>query len=179
MESLPTEISVSANENELDALVVQILKLMNQYILCKKNIENHIRSGCLNLAKARYITGNRSISSLQLPTEDAVGINAKFKVSSRIENGIKQFKSIELDVNDITEDLNNINIDSDDTTKKIKRFKNDPLKWFGFLVPQNLKKSKVLFENCLEIVIECANIQSELLYYMDKYASCRKLLKCD
>lgn len=173
------QVPESVNEDELDALAVRILKLTSQYIICKANIENHIRSGCLDLAKARYIVGNRNISSLQLPSEDAEGVVAKFKVSSTIRDDRKQYKGLQSDVDSFTQRLQNLSVGSDDSKKQVKRFSNEPLKWFGFLVPQSLRQSKNTFENCLEIVIECANVQSELVYCMDKYRTCRKLVKCD
>ena len=40
--------------------------------------------------------------------------------------------------------------------------KKDPLKWFGFLVPNSLKQSQRHFSKAIEMSIEAANVQSEI-----------------
>lgn len=170
--------ALSVTENELDELVIRILRLMNEYINCKINIENRIRSGCLDLAKARYITGNRNISSLQLPGEDALGVEAQYRVSQSNKNGFMEYKSInpvELQETFIVENFKNVNLSSDkSTTRNTGNSSKDPIKWFGFLVPQSLRQAKVTFEKCLEVVIECANIQSELSHCLELYKNRKK-----
>lgn len=165
---------------ELDNLAVRILSLMNEYINCKRNIENYIRSGCLDLAKARYIAGNRSISALQLPGEDSVSVRAKFRVvRSNSCSDFSKYQNIlhEDDSEDETlaENLDQMNLNEEASSKRILRFSKDPLKWFGYLVPRNLRQSKVTFEKCLEIVIECANIHSELEHRLAEYRKLKKL----
>lgn len=174
-------LTSSEVESELDQLIVRILELMNQYIVCKVNIENYVRSGCIDLAKARYINGNRSISALQLPTDDAAGVTAKFKVLP-VDNEEKlnfrkytSSESLSSDEQSISGSLKSIDLNSPD--EKAKRFSNDPLKWFGFLVPQSLRHSKNTFEKCLEIVVESVNVQLELQHSVEKYEELRKLMK--
>lgn len=165
---------------DLDDLAVRILTLMNEYINCKRNIENYIRSGCLDLAKSRYIAGNRNISALQLPGEDSVSVKAKFRViRSASCDDFSKYEHIEHESNSddemLSETLDEMSLNNDATNKRIPRFSKDPLKWFGYLVPRNLRQSKVTFEKCLEIVVECANIQSELEYKLAEYSRLRKL----
>ncbi len=170
-----TQTRYSIIEDELDQIMMRILILMDQYIKCQKNIENHLRSGCLDLAKARYIVGNRNISALQLPGDDATGVTANFKVAESEMDEVTQFTST-----DATESLENINdgmenmtVNEDETKPKPMKYSKDPLKWFGFLVPQNLRHSKTTFEKCLEIVVECANIQLQLQHNLKEF-ECRK-----
>lgn len=175
----PTETNDTSNV-KLDELAVRILTLMNEYISCKRNIENYIRSGCLDLAKSRYIAGNRSISALQLPGEDSVGVKAKFRVTRSAScDDFSKYQHVEHDSNSddetLTEALDDLNLGSDSSSKRTLRFSKDPLQWFGFLVPRNLRQSKVTFEKCLEIVVECANIQSELEYRLTEYSKLKKL----
>lgn len=165
---------------DLDELAVRILTLMNEFISCKRNIQNYIRSGCLDLAKSRYIAGNRNISALQLPGEDSVGVEAKFRVvRSASCDDFSKYRHVEHESNrddeSLTETLDDLNLNSDGTSKQVLRFSKDPLQWFGFLVPRNLRQSKVTFEKCLEIVVECANIQSELEYRLTEYSKLKKL----
>lgn len=169
-------------ETELDELIVRILELMNQYIQCKINIENYIRSGCIDLAKARYINGNRRISALQLPTEDSAGVKAKFKVLPTQNEGKTNFQKYEsmdslinFDDDDISSSIKNMDLNSSDD--KTRRFSNDPLKWFGVLVPQSLRQSKTTFEKCLDIVVESVNVQLELGQSVERYKELRKQVK--
>ncbi|XP_065199992.1 coiled-coil domain-containing protein 115 [Planococcus citri] len=168
-------------EAELDELSVRVLELMNQFIVCKVNIENYVRSGCIDLAKARYINGNRSISALQLPTEDALGVQAKFKVSPEEVEGKPNFQryqsaeNLNLDDKGLSSSFKSIDLNSPDD--KSKRFSNDPLKWFGFLVPQSLRQSKSTFEKCLEIVVENVNVQLELQHSIQRYKELRNSLE--
>lgn len=38
----------------------------------------------------------------------------------------------------------------------------DPIKWFGFLVPNSLKQSQKCFQKAVELSVECANVQNEI-----------------
>ena len=180
-------VSISNGDSifkDLDELAVRILDLMNQYIACKMNLENHIRSGCLDLAKARYLTSNRNISSLQLPSEDAIGVTAKFRVLSSTSNqdDVKIFESVRNEVEILTQGMEKVSLANDDSsikTKRLKQISNDPLKWFGILVPQDLRNSQKMFEKCLEIAIESSNIQSQLIHCMNRYESCKRKVSRD
>jgi hypothetical protein len=50
----------------------------------------------------------------------------------------------------------------------------DPIKWFGCLVPQNLRQAQKGFHTALEVVVQSANILSELESTCKKF---EKLLK--
>lgn len=155
------EVNIDDLEIELSDVSVRILDLMSQYVACKVNIEQYIKAGCLDLAKARYILGNKSISSLQLPTEENVGVTAQFKVTVE-ENSEGKLKcehyKIPVDSNVI---LRGKSFE--------KEFPKEPLKWFGVLVPQSLRRAQTTFQNSLEIIIENTNIQLDLHRYMNKY----------
>ena len=38
----------------------------------------------------------------------------------------------------------------------------DPLKWFGFLVPNTLRQSQSSYRKAVEVTVECANLQNEI-----------------
>jgi len=40
---------------------------------------------------------------------------------------------------------------------------NEPLRWFSAMPPASLKSSQKCFQSALEIVVEIANIQSEIM----------------
>ena len=62
--------------------------------------------------------------------------------------------------------MGNVNIgeekrDEKETPQK-KSDSDNPLKWFGILVPSSLKQSQKCFQKAVERSVECANIQNEI-----------------
>ena len=45
----------------------------------------------------------------------------------------------------------------------------DPIKWFGILVPQSLRTARENFEKSIELVIECVNIEQRLRKSCENY----------
>ncbi|KDR16754.1 hypothetical protein L798_09282 [Zootermopsis nevadensis] len=70
---------------ELDGLMIRALELMEEQIKCKLKLQEIMKSGCLELAKTRYIMGNHNVSYLQLPTEGSAEITALRTVASSVE----------------------------------------------------------------------------------------------
>lgn len=182
---------------ELDDLMIHALDLMEEQIKCKLKLQETMKSSCLNLAKARYIMGHNSISSLQLPTEESAEIAAQRTVASSVETK-KNFEYMVFELHTINpakissgaqEEENSIRRKvskggSESTGKEDLNHKKseengivvaaDPIKWFGYLVPQNLRQAQKGFHATLELVVQSANIQSEL---EATHKRCDKLLK--
>lgn len=172
---------------ELDTLSLRILRLMEDLIQCKLNIEKAMKNGSLDLAKARYIMGNTNVSAIKLPTEESSEICALATVTrtndessnlnnitfhlNRISPQEKQ-KSLNSNVKQRTnkdyEDVKESDEESEPLLKEEpslpepKSLFQDPIKWFGVLVPQNLRQGQSWFQKALEFVVQSANIQSEL-----------------
>lgn len=124
----------------LDKIIVKQLHLMEEKMRCELNIESSIKNGSFNLAKSRYIMGQSSVSTSRLPTESSADFSASTVCETIEEDGVKQLKVIENDAD------NTVN----------------PLHWFGVLVPQNLHKAKSIFQNAINFVVECVNVQLQL-----------------
>ena len=113
---------------------------------------------------------------MQLPNEDWEPFDSNVKIVKsecvRQEINVKfNYLSLELGHGKIENlDSNMFNrkmkIKDDSETKKnsetMQNHKNDPLKWFGFLVPNSLKQSQKHFSKGIELVIEATNIQNEI-----------------
>lgn len=128
------ERTVKQVDNELDETCIQMVQLMNNYLVCMERIEQCLRNGCVHLAKSRYLMNNRSVSNLQLPT---IGLyTARSKIECYNEN-------------------DNINL----VTNKDG---NDPIKRFGVLVPGSLRIAQEGFCKCLESVVEATNVQRKM-----------------
>merc|ERR1719300_2304085 len=70
-------------------------------------------------------------------------------------------------------DKSDENVTESETTKpKIK----DPIKWFGVLSPPSLRQSQTCFKSVIELTIDCANIQSEILGVINRIKYLRRLM---
>lgn len=77
------------------------------------------------------------MSSLQLPTENSPEFSAVTVLQSSEETDTKQF--------------------SLETHKSV-----DPIKWFGFMPPQNLHLAQKLYQQALQWLVQAANVQLRL-----------------
>uniref|UniRef100_A0A8D8U0X9 Vacuolar ATPase assembly protein VMA22 n=1 Tax=Cacopsylla melanoneura TaxID=428564 RepID=A0A8D8U0X9_9HEMI len=165
------------SKSEKDKLFIERLELMNEYIVHKYQMETLVKSGCLHLAKARYIARRPNyISTLQLPTSDTTkDIKALYHVTSIQEEDCPN----EEDEIDKENDTNKENLppskgksDKEEPISKTSSFElikhekelkeNNPLKWFGVLVSQSLKSGQTDFQKCIELSIHIANLQLKL-----------------
>ncbi|CAG0881926.1 unnamed protein product [Darwinula stevensoni] len=161
-------------DEKLDLLSLQCLFLMNQVISMKVDIERRMKEGTGMLAKARYVMGGSSVSTLQIPSEEA-GMTAS-TLSSFEESERMIGKSLRLKyynfrvfpsakVKDDTEDevkdgieqkLSNLQLDPRQSQAS------NPLRWFGVLVPNSLREAQKIFGGVLLLCAECSSIESEL-----------------
>ena len=115
--------------DQLDELTLRKIDLIDEQLVLMKKLENLMASGFLNLAKSRYINGERSVSILQVPGNDGEICAA----STVTRNGDDQ---LELE-------------DSKDGT--------DSIKWFGLLVPSTLRQSQQSFKKSVQVIVEIVN----------------------
>jgi len=170
---------------ELDDLMIRALELMEEHIQCKLKLQEIMKSSCLDLAKARYIMGTHNVSYLQLPTKESAEIRALRTVTVSVETGKNLehtvFKLCTLNPENVLsekqEEEGSLRKRTGKDEEKCKERDDlspkkcegngfvtatDPIKWFGCLVPQNLRQAQKGFQTALEVVIESANVQSEL-----------------
>lgn len=124
----------------LDKITLKQLHLIEEKMCCELNIESSIKNGSIHLAKTRYIMGQNSVSSAKLPTDGSSEFSASTVCETIEEDGVKQFKVVENNAE------NTVN----------------PLHWFGVLVPQNLHRAQNIFQNTINFVAECVNVQLQL-----------------
>ncbi|XP_043266150.1 coiled-coil domain-containing protein 115-like [Colletes gigas] len=139
----------------IDENLLHNLELMEEKISVNVQLENVLRKGHIELAKAKYIRGKESISILQVPDNDE-------KVATLFELETK-----------ITEETGKIIPNFDISLKKLDKEDEiqDPIKWFGVLVPQSLRIAQKRFQESLYFAIRAANIQAEITSISDKLQS--------
>lgn len=130
----------------LDKQLLDLFDSIEQQVLCKLNIERFTIDGQLMIAKSRYTNGAQTVSIAQLPTKNSNEFNALATVTNDSEHS------------------------STANCFKINRHPVDkgsgyvePLKWFGILTPQSLLTAQQRFQNAIEYVCECANIQVNVM----------------
>merc|ERR1712062_225651 len=77
------------------------------------------------------------------------------KEEEKEKSGLKQRKS---NIEDLTSALT---LNEKKEEKKVSS-KQDPIKWFGVLVPNSLRQSQKCFKKAVECSVDCANLQNEM-----------------
>lgn len=132
-----------------DKLLIEMLSLVEQSVLCKMNIEATTNAGQLMLAKSRYIQGPQTVSKTQLPTEYSNDFSALRTVSRSAADD---------DNNTFDNDAFQLNVQQIDKENGFI----DTIRWFGVLVPRSLQLAQERFNQAVDHVVECANIQMKL-----------------
>lgn len=140
----------------LDKLTLDALLLIEEQIQTKLNVEDAMSSGENNLAKARYIMGQNKVSAIQLPTENSPEFTAIVKVyNSKTEKFDSE--SYEIHKSHETDDVQ------------------EPTKWFGVLVPQNVTYAQKMYQQALQWAVKAVNIQSKLNQTMENVRKLKEI----
>uniref|UniRef100_A0A673M5H7 Vacuolar ATPase assembly protein VMA22 n=1 Tax=Sinocyclocheilus rhinocerous TaxID=307959 RepID=A0A673M5H7_9TELE len=161
-------------------------------LICILNIIRFIllTQGWFSIAKARYSMGNKQVSALQyasemeplvyVETSVLEGGTAELKCE-RKENKTEELKSDTIEdigaketVSGLRRRINTIQKgvkeEEQETDPQVKTKaesctpeQRDPLKWFGILVPQNLKQAQSAFKEVITLSAEIASLQSAIL----------------
>lgn len=168
----------------------QLLLFMDQLEALEEKrhrLNSLIEEGWFSIAKARYSMGNKQVSTLQYASEMEPLVYVETSV---LEGGTAEFrcerkenKTGELK-NDTIEDIgaketglrrrinkqNGVKEEEQETDPQVKTKAesstpehSDPLKWFGILVPQNLKQAQSAFKEVITLSAEIASLQSTIL----------------
>lgn len=140
----------------IDESLLRNLELMQEKVNITLQIEETLKDGHIELAKAKYIRGKETISMLQVPADEE-GISSLFELETKLtEEGGKVVPHFDIS-------LKRLNKDAEDIQ--------DPIKWFGVLVPQSLRRAQKRFQETLYLIARATNIQAEILSVMDKLQS--------
>ncbi|XP_064812211.1 coiled-coil domain-containing protein 115 [Oncorhynchus masou masou] len=157
----------------------------------RERLNSLIEQGWFSMSKARYSMGNKQVSALQYGSEmePLVRVHTRTLESGEAEFQTKRrtLKSPEeRQVEDIgPKDKEGVRrrvktqevpeIDQSDnkhpwtetepapSSKPEPNPQQDPLKWFGILVPQTLKQAQASFKQVVELSVEVATLQSAVL----------------
>lgn len=115
---------------------------------------------CLNLfilnVYCRYSEGQNAVSASKLPDEGTELCALRTIQRNEDEVGSIQF---ELECHSVDKETHH----------------EDPIKWFGILVPQSLRTARENFEKSIELAIESANIEQRLVKNCENYAKLKAI----
>ncbi|KTG05649.1 hypothetical protein cypCar_00000988 [Cyprinus carpio] len=171
----------------------QLLLFMDQLEALEEKrhkLNSLIEEGWFSIAKARYSMGNKQVSALQyasemeplvyVETSVLEGRTAEFKCE-RKENKTEELKSNTIEdigaketisglrrrINTIQKGVREEDQETDPQVKTKAESSTpehrDPLKWFGILVPQNLKQAQSAFKEVITLAAEIASLQSAII----------------
>ncbi|XP_018541407.1 coiled-coil domain-containing protein 115 [Lates calcarifer] len=182
-------MGVPEPEESFLSLDAKLLRFMDQLELLEEKratLNSLIEQGWFSLSKARYSMGNKHVSALQYASEiePLVCVHARTldngeaefcieRVTQSKESG-KDERSVE-DIGPQEEGVRRRNKPKKDIARSEKapevtpvkkndqNPQQDPLKWFGILVPQSLKQAQLSFKQVIELSAEIAALQIAIL----------------
>lgn len=200
---------------ELDQLTVELFDNLERLHEKREYLNASIRDGHLNLSKARYSMGNKSVGALQyshkmdcalyhilgdISKEQSDNALTTFLLEKTLPG--KAMETTKADVNEKDEDRNVLrrrkpqksDTSSDEITSGIEELSlskeeklsgedpningcvQDPLKWFGILVPGCLRTGQKNFQNAIELSCEMVNVEMKVKEIIERL-NCLKARK--
>ncbi|XP_067302560.1 coiled-coil domain-containing protein 115 isoform X2 [Pseudorasbora parva] len=166
----------------------QLLLFMNQLEALeekRQKLNSLIEEGWFSIAKARYSMGNKQVSALQYASEMEPLVHVE---TSLLEDGTAEYKCERRENKKEEPTIEDIGVKETGLRRRINTKQKgvkeeeqerdpevktkaesstpehrDPLKWFGILVPQNLKQAQSAFKEVITLSAEIASIQSAIL----------------
>ncbi|XP_025988193.1 coiled-coil domain-containing protein 115 isoform X2 [Solenopsis invicta] len=143
--------NIDVLSEEIDELMLRKLELMEEKVRGNIQMETLLKDGHIELAKAKYIRGKENISMLQVPNnEDTVTSLFDLETKTNEDDDTVPYFDISKKLSDAADGPG------------------DPIKWFGVLVPQNLKNSQKRFQESVYLAAKIANVQEELTSVLSK-----------
>ncbi|XP_051736191.1 coiled-coil domain-containing protein 115 isoform X2 [Ctenopharyngodon idella] len=174
--------------NRLDEQLLLFMDQLEALEEKRHKLNSLIEEGWFSIAKARYSMGNKQVSALQYASEMEPLVHVE---ASLLEGGTAEFKcerrenKTEEPKNNTIEDIGaketglrrrintkqkGVKEEEQETDPQVKTNAEsstpehrDPLKWFGILVPQNLKQAQSAFKEVITLSAEIASLQSDIL----------------
>uniref|UniRef100_A0A2R5LFD0 Vacuolar ATPase assembly protein VMA22 n=1 Tax=Ornithodoros turicata TaxID=34597 RepID=A0A2R5LFD0_9ACAR len=166
--------SCDASE-KADDVVITALERMETILSLREGLNELFESGLLDLARARYANGNRSVSALQLHLGEISARRTVATVPQKSPSTGGMYNHFEIVTatqgnGDSEEPVRKRHGDSKDDEVKVEPHRDqDPLKWFGVLVPSSLRTSQRRFVSALEVIADIATEQSRLQDSLEWY----------
>lgn len=192
--------------SQLDQLTIEFFDVLEQLHEKREYLNAAIRDGHLNLSKARYSMGNKSVGALQYShkmdhalyhiesvysEEQSVDTCVAFELKKSSPGKVMKPSKADTDEKDeernvlrrrkpqrsdsLTDEITGIEELSLSKEEKLPFESSsngcvqDPLKWFGILVPGCLRTGQKNFQSAIELSCEMVNLEIKLKEIIEKF----------
>ena len=192
--------------SQLDQLTIEFFDVLEQLHEKREYLNVAIRDGHLNLSKARYSMGNKSVGALQYShkmdhalyhiesvysEEQSVDTCVAFELKKSSPGKVMKPSKADTDEKDeernvlrrrkpqrsdsLTDEITGIEELSLSKEEKLPFESSsngcvqDPLKWFGILVPGCLRTGQKNFQSAIELSCEMVNLEIKLKEIIEKF----------
>ncbi|KAL7988128.1 hypothetical protein Chor_007047 [Crotalus horridus] len=157
---------------ELDRIILHLFDALEMLQTKREAFNSMVEQGWFSLSKSRYAMGNKSVSTLQYGHQMTPLIRIEtrttiqpFKCKVAIENTSNQPQSLFKVLRrrkgpGKTEDAAQPQNTASQPAETLGH--QDPLNWFGILVPQSLRQAQKTFREGIHLAAEIASIQNEI-----------------
>ncbi|XP_052082343.1 coiled-coil domain-containing protein 115-like [Mytilus californianus] len=189
--------TMEAVNRRLDEVLVEFFECVGELYKEQADLENIMKNGFLMMSRARYNMGAKSVgvtqydetnmkaSKVVLVTDnddDDNCVNKMFELVNAnccldeslkdpVSKGLRQRKS---GGKDKVETVGSENVEQSTHNSNNTKKNNDPIKWFGVLVPQSLRQSQAYFKQATDNVIKVSNLKSKVMHLKEQYKSLQK-----
>ncbi|XP_023321466.1 coiled-coil domain-containing protein 115 isoform X2 [Eurytemora carolleeae] len=175
-------------DSELSDLALDLILLSQELVNTKLKLEHLTKSGWMEMAKARYILGPASVSAIQLPSAEqekpVLASKQIFRSECLRGDGNVRYNYFSL----ADPSTSGVEVPEGVRLRKCeekpgsgieeivpeKSLCVDPIRWFGFMPPDPLKKSQKWFSMSVESILEISNIQNEMRGVQDRIKYLRR-----
>ncbi|KAF8792042.1 Coiled-coil domain-containing protein 115 [Argiope bruennichi] len=158
---------------KLDELSITILRTLQSIMFERKYLDANLQEGYINMAKARYLMRGQKVGIHQV---NSTNLTATFKNDATLK-----LRSVNVE-NQLVDDQVSVlapdevdckNEDSKTSKETICSNYNDPLKWFGVLVPESLRTCQTRFKQSTCTALKIISLHNKLRELHKEY----KILK--
>ncbi|GFT14251.1 uncharacterized protein NPIL_390311 [Nephila pilipes] len=182
---------------EMDEISKSILHTLQSILMERKYFEANLKEGYINMAKSRYLMSGRKIDIHQVNSssltssfrvssyldvddadQDVTFLNYHPVDDTEQEKNKNELKHRSVNSDDRhVEDVQQVclssgeegNNETSDIKDNVSLGYVDPLKWFGILVPENLRTCQSHFKQSLITAVKITSLQNKLLTLSKKY----------
>ncbi|XP_040083830.1 coiled-coil domain-containing protein 115 isoform X2 [Oryx dammah] len=165
---------------ELDFLLLQLLGDLEQLEAKRQALNARVEEGWLSLSKARYAMGAKSVGPLQYASHMEPQVRV---CTSEAQDGLQKFWMVKAGTQTPEE------VGSREAALRRRKglprtpepdsspAPQNPLKWFGILVPHSLRQAQASFREGLQLAADMASLQSRISWGRSQLQELQEELK--
>ncbi|KAG5213604.1 coiled-coil domain-containing protein 115 isoform X1 [Ovis aries] len=170
---------------ELDFLLLQLLEDLEQLEAKRQALNARVEEGWLSLSKARYAMGAKSVGPLQYASHMEPQVRV---CTGEAQDGLQKFWMVRAGTQ-TPEEVGSR--EAAFVSSALRRRKGlprtpepdsspapqNPLKWFGILVPHSLRQAQASFREGLQLAADMASLQSRISWGRSQLQELQEKLK--